>query len=268
MSSRKGVIPADEEAEDDDQEYELRRSMLLAKLPSPQDADAQLAVRTRDALAEMLASVVQPVRRQTTARAGAAPLLTAPVAARVQHLLKFEHAEASVRMLHTVLARPTLGGGSAFQQRMARAAARPPWPPALAVTATSAVQGLSVREAMDALEREFGASLVVVYAWPAERATVLVLEWQTEEVSSTDGVALAVVFQQALPPPDATAAAGAIYTREEMVDVDVQWPLGVQAAQAAEDRVSDRGACAVWRTPLFYEQCAFVRAQLAFVSVM
>src|ERR1044071_3610818 len=92
--------------------------------------------------------------------------------------------------LHSKLAAPSPSRGDAFQQSVARVAARPPWPSAAPAKPAA---GMSVAETVVLWEQELGAMLEAVYTLPPDKV-VLVFDWPLmNEGVAFEPFALAVV---------------------------------------------------------------------------
>jgi len=245
----------EEDAEDTDAEYAERLAKLRLKLGQE---PAHSGLGARQALPRLWTEALAPMRARAATRE---PFVAPGLALGIKRLPKVVTASTEIRLLHALLGRAQLlTGGSPFQRDMARAAARPPWPPLAAPQ-----PGLALAHMMAHWEAALGASVVLVYAYPAQAALALVLEWQTDEVTSSEAVGLVVLCRQTAPAA-ASAGGSQIYQRTELQDVDVRFPLGTGTA-APEDHAVDRGATHVWRTPVFYESCGLVPAVFAFVAI-
>ncbi len=243
-------------ADENDKEYAIKLAMAAEAAPRLARLTAAYgeggALRAADALPRLHDEVLAPLQRHRQRFLVPLALAVLPAVAQVQ---------ATIRVMHAKL-RASVPGGSAFQRSVFGAAARPPWPAAQGPPAPAAPPAhWTLQAAMDMWQREIGASLLLVYVYPAAIAqTGLVFGWQT---ANMDIVALVVLCQQRLPTAERGGPAKPqVFTAAELTDVQVQWPAG----EAPEDR-SDRGAVSVWNTPLTYVGAAFCDAQFALARV-
>ncbi len=137
--------------------------------------------------------------------------------------------------------------GSPFQRALVRSAARPPWPPLVAMA------GWKMGEAIVAWETMLGARLAVAYVCPDKKQLALVFEW----IDAVAPMVLVVLCHAAVPPGNGIS----VIERAELLAPPRRHPT--EAPRSNEATEHDAAALFAADAQLCYVTSAFADALLA-----